>query len=147
MIDTKIYPDIFDRIKESLDSAVHYFELLIKIKHYTLQTLSHTTFEDKCSINNVDENIESWLDDYDLILFPSFDYDNPTPNVFASAYPCINVDGDYRPFAGRIYIENNFDFGRNNIHLFYMCRNCYYQELELNDNYHNVHDNISNAIL
>ena len=118
MIDTKIYPDIFDRIKESLDSAVHYFELLIKIKHYTLQTLSHTTFEDKCSINNVDENIESWLDDYDLILFPSFDYDNPTPNVFASAYPCINVDGDYRPFAGRIYIENNFDFGRNNIKIF-----------------------------
>ena len=54
MIDTKIYPDIFDRIKESLDSAVHYFELLIKIKHYTLQTLSHTTFEDKCSINNVE---------------------------------------------------------------------------------------------
>ena len=118
MIDTKIYPDIFDRIKESLDSAVHYFELLIKIKHYTLQTLSQTTFEDKCSINNVDENIESWLDDYDLILFPSFDYDNPTPNVFASAYPCINVNGDYRPFAGRIYIENNFDFERNNIKIF-----------------------------
>ena len=117
-IDTELYPDIYNKIKLSLDSAVHHFELLLKVKHYVIQSLSHDKFEHSCSVNNVDENITNWISDYDLILFPTFSYDDPTPNVFASAYPCYLLDGIRRPFAGRIYIENNFDFGKNNLKVF-----------------------------
>ena len=76
------------------------------------------TFEHYCSISNIDEDLSTWINDYDLILFPSFDYDNPTPNVYASAYPCILLDSSKRPYAGKINIENNFDFKKNNIKIF-----------------------------
>ena len=117
-IDTETYPDIFSKIKESLDASVNYFQLLISVKRSTIQPINHMTFEHYCSISNIDEDVSTWINDYDLILFPSFDYDNPTPNVYASAYPCILLDSSKRPFAGKINIENNFDFKKNNIKIF-----------------------------
>ena len=117
-IDTETYPDIFSKIKESLDAAINYFQLLISVKRSTIQPINHMTFEHYCSISNIDEDVSTWINDYDLILFPSFDYDNPTPNVYASAYPCLLLDSSKRPFAGKINIENNFDFKKNNIKIF-----------------------------
>ena len=117
-IDTKYHPDIFDTIKESLDSAVHYFESLLFVQHYFISTKNHKYFENACEIDNVDEDIQFWMSNYDLVLFPSFSYDDPVPNVYASAFSCLLINEIKRPIAGKISIENNMDFKRNNIKIF-----------------------------
>ena len=109
-IDTKNYPIIFDRLKESLDSAVHYFELLLKIKRLSMDKISLLNIQSSCHIDNIDENITKWGDDYDLILLP--------PDVYASARACLLFTPSGRPKFGRIYIENNFNFKKNNIKIF-----------------------------
>ena len=126
-IDTKLYPEIFDIIKTSLDSAINYFELIIKVEYVSIERLPHTSYENKCDIDNVDENIINWSTNYDLILFPSFDYDNPVPNVYASAYSCYLLTSNSRPSAGRIFIQNNFNFKKNNIKPF--LRNIFFHEI------------------
>ena len=117
-LDTELYPEIFDIIKSSLDSAIDYFESIIKVEYVSIEELSHTSYENECNIDNVDEDIINWSNNYDLILFPSFDYDNPVANVYASAYACYLLKSNNRPLAGRIYIQNNFDFKKNNIKIF-----------------------------
>ena len=117
-IDTKNYQEIFDIIKSSLDSAVHYFESLLSVQRYSLQNQSHTYFENSCEVDNVDINIPSWIGNYDIVLFPSFTYDDPTPYVYASAFPCLSLSINKRPTAGKIEIQNNFNFKRNNIKQF-----------------------------
>ena len=117
-IDTSNCPDIFTIIKESLDSTIHYFETLISVQHYSLTVESHSYFENACDVDNVDQDIPNWVSDYDLILFPSFNYENPIPNVYASAFSCLVLKSNKRPTAGKIDIENNLDFKRKNIKLF-----------------------------
>ena len=117
-IDTKNYPDIFNIIKESLDSVVNYYESLISVHHYNISTQGSGYFEFMCDVDNVDEDIPNWISDYDLVLFPTFVSENPTPNVFASAYSCLIADDSYRPVAGNIEIQNNYDFKKKNIKLF-----------------------------
>ena len=117
-IDTKNYPYIFNILKESLDSASHYFELLLKVKRMNMNYISPSYIKSKCNIDNIDENINDWGDDYDLILLPSFEIKNPMPEVYASATACLLFEQKGRPKVGRIYIENNFNFRKNNIKIF-----------------------------
>ena len=112
-IDTKSNEEIFDIIKTSLDLAVHYFELLLSVKHISFYKYTHDSFEDYCNIDNVDSDCLNWLNEYDLILFPSLNSQTNSDNVYASANACIL--STTRPVAGRIYIENNFDFNKKNI--------------------------------
>ena len=86
--------------------------------HYALFEEPHTFYEKACYIDNVDEDIKNWIADYDLILFPTFSYDDPIPYVYASAYSCLVFSHNKRPTAGKISIENNLDFKRNNIKIF-----------------------------
>ena len=117
-IDTKNNEEIFDVIKTSLDLATHYFELLLSVKHYSYNIYSNSYIEDLCSIDNIDKNCSKWFEDYDLILFPSFDPTTNSDDVFASAYPCLLSDFQRRPIAGRIFIQQNFDFNKKNIVIF-----------------------------
>ena len=117
-IDTKNNEEIFDIIKTSLDLAIHYFELLLSVKHYRHNVYSNSYIEEHCLIYNIDENCINWFDNYDLILFPSFDSITDSDNVFASANPCLLSDFNSRPIAGRIYIQKNFDFNKKNMIIF-----------------------------
>ena len=101
-VPTKNYPYIFNILKESLDSASHYFELLLKVKRMNMNYISPSYIKSKCNIDNIDENINDWGDDYDLILLPSFEIKNPIPDVYASAMSCILFESKGRPKIGRI---------------------------------------------
>ena len=117
-IDTKDYPDIFNIMKDSLDSAVHYYESLIMVKPTSIEKMTSDNYAKECDIDNVDKNISNFYQNYSLMLFPSFKYDDPIPNVYASAYSCLVLSSSKRPCAGRIFIENNIDFKKNNIKIF-----------------------------
>lgn len=115
-IDTKNNEEIFDIIKTSLELAIHYFELLLSVKHYNIRKES-LSIENYCNVDNIDKSCSNWLEYYDLILFPSFDSLTDRDDVFASASPCL-LSEDSRPIGGRIYIQNNFDFNKENIIIF-----------------------------
>ena len=120
-IDTKDYEDIFEIIKTSLDLAIHYFELLLSVKKATIEPVSSETYKDYCNIDNVDNDSINWFTNYDLILFPSFDKNPEDKKVYASASPCVMMvagGAEKRPLAGRIYINNNYDYNKENIIVF-----------------------------
>ena len=116
-IDTKENEEIFEKVKTSLDLAVHYFELLLSVIHESsISPMSHDGFESYCDIDNVDKDCLNWFRDYDLVLFPSLDAKLNSQDVFASARACALYRS--RPIAGRIYIQNNFDYYKENIIIF-----------------------------
>ncbi len=117
-IDTYNDPDAFEKIKISLDLAVHYFELLLSVKSSNYYSLKHTQLEQRCEIDNVDPNCENWFSEYDLIILPSFINETETTDVFASAYPCYVNYNNNRPIVGRVNILPNFDFNKKNIIIF-----------------------------
>ena len=117
-IDTYNIPDVFEKIKISLDLATHYFELLLSVQRTNFKTLKHNDLKFLCGIDNVDPNCTNWLNEYDLILLPSFTNETETNDVYASAYPCLFDDDDSRPIGGRINILPNFDFNKNNLIIF-----------------------------
>ena len=115
-IDTKDNENIYEITKKSLDLAIHYFEQLLSVEHYKITHFYPEDFESFCNIDNVDQNCTAWYNDYDLILFPSFDIDSQDNDIYASASPCLLLFK--RPIAGRIYITNNFNFNKENIVIF-----------------------------
>ena len=117
-IDTYNAPDVFEKLKISLDLATHYFELLLSIKGSDYEPLDHTILEEECSVDNVDPNSTNWLKEYDLIILPTYINETETNDVFASAYPCLVNDNDYKPVVGKVNILPNFDFNKNNIIIF-----------------------------
>ena len=113
-IDTKYNEEIYEIIKTSLDLAVHYFELLLSVRQDNyITSYTQEDYEEACNIDNVDSNCTNWLSDYDLIIFPALDTETDSHDIFAAANPC-SIYRD-RPVAGRIYIQNNFDFNKRNI--------------------------------
>jgi hypothetical protein len=120
-IDTKDNEDIFEIIKKSLDLAIHYFELLLSVKKADIEPASSETYKNYCDIGNVDSDCINWFTNYDLILLPSFDKNPEDKKVYASASACLlMVEGGVRkrPLAGRIYINNNYDYNKENIIVF-----------------------------
>ena len=117
-IDTHNDPDAFEKLKISLDLAIHYFELLLSIKSSDYEPLDHTYLEEECNVDNVDPNSTNWLKDYDLIILPTYINETETNDVYASAYPCLVNDNDYKPVVGRVNIMPNFDFNKNNVIIF-----------------------------
>ena len=118
-IDTKENEEIFEIIKTSLDLAVHYFELLLSVQHdYTIDSYSNNFFENACGIDNVDKNCTNWFKEYDLLILPSLDSKLDSNDVFASARACAVHNKSRRPLAGRIYIQNNFNYNKKNIIIF-----------------------------
>ena len=116
-IDTKENEEIFEIVKTSLDLAVHYYELLLSVKRNNNYNYNHENYENYCDVDNVDKDCSNWLNDYDLILFPSLDSKLNSKDVFASARACL-ISNSGRPIAGRIYIQNNFDYYKKNIIIF-----------------------------
>ena len=49
----KNYPYIFNILKESLDSASHYFELLLKVKRMNMNYISPSYIKSKCNMIGV----------------------------------------------------------------------------------------------
>ena len=115
-IDTMHNEEIFTIIKTSLDLAVHYYEQLLSVEHINVSPNNNKYYEAFCNVDNVDKNCTNWLTDYDLIIFPSYDSKSNSHDVYASATPCILIYD--RPLAGRIYIQNNFNFNKKNIIIF-----------------------------
>ena len=116
-IDTQNSPEHFEKLKISLDLAVHYFEQIISVQRYNINFGNNITIADSCDIDNVDPNCSNWNNQYDLLLFPSYEYQSDSTDVFASAYPC-SVLNNFRPIIGRINILPNFNFNKKNIIIF-----------------------------
>ena len=120
-IDLKDNEDIYVIIKSSLDLAIHYFELLLSVKKNSIEAITPSRYKEVCDIDNVGEDFYTWFDEYDLVLFPSFENDVENNKVYASARPCFVIRGnaaEQRPIAGRIYINNIFNFNKKNIIVF-----------------------------
>ena len=116
-IDTLENEEIFEIIKTSLELAIHYFELLLNVRKDDLSpSVLKGDYEDYCNLDNYDKDFPNWLNDYDLILFPSLDLKSNSDNVYAAAHHCYLYKD--RPIMGRIYIENNFNYKKENIIIF-----------------------------
>jgi hypothetical protein len=116
-IDTKENEEIFEIIKTSFELAVHYFELLLSVRKDNLSPyVIRNNYEEYCNLYDYDKNFSNWLYDYDLILFPSLNFKSNSDNIYAAAHPCSLYN--FRPIMGRIYIENNFDYKKENIVIF-----------------------------
>ena len=92
-------------MKDSLDSAVHYYESLIMVKPTSIEKMTSNNYAKECDIDNVDKNM--MLVTYDQKLwYPSL-YDLDT--TFGTEWDGKNViDYSFIPENGDSLLWNRF---------------------------------------
>ena len=100
-------PNILSNLKERFNNVAKYFSSLLSVQHLKVE-LTLNLVKDNCLLQgnyNVASDIEDWLYNNDLIIFPSID-NTLSSQTLAAASACLVLD-NYRPVGGFVALNSN----------------------------------------
>ena len=96
-------PSNINYYKERFTNVINYISSLLSVQHINV-ALDDEDINIQCT-DTFGNNVETWLYENDLVLFPYIDY-NFDDDILAAAAACLILN-NYRPVGGLIGINNN----------------------------------------
>jgi hypothetical protein len=110
--------ETLEKAKKLIDETISEFNKLLKVQHVDIDLEGEEdTFKKGCGLNKLPSDFKNLLNDYDLIVFPSFDQDLSS-NVLAAATFCIFNPNTFQPYAGNLYINPSISFDKTNTDIY-----------------------------
>ena len=102
------------KAKDLIDETISEFSKFVKVQHEDFNlTGNGDNIKKACGVNNIDSNYGTFLIDYDIVVFPSFN-GNLSSSTLAAASFCIYDQETSQPYAGILYINPKLSFSKTN---------------------------------
>ena len=106
------------KAKDLIDETISEFSKFLKVQHEDVNLTGYAnSIKRACQVNNIASNYDTFLFDYDLMIFPSFD-SSLDSSVLASATFCLYDDETYHPYAGILLINPDISFSNTNTDIY-----------------------------
>ena len=110
--------DTYNKIKNSIEDAVSEFQKFLKVQHTDIDLIGkEESIKKACNINSIGIDYGTYLNDNDIILFPTFN-DNLDSKEAAASRLCLTHGSTPRPTAGALQINPNINYNMANTDTF-----------------------------
>ena len=110
--------DTYNKIKNSIEDAVSEFQKFLKVQHTDIDLIGkEESIKKACNINSIGIDYGTYLNDNDIMLFPTFN-DNLDSKEAAASKLCLTHGSTPRPTAGVLQINPNINYNMANTDTF-----------------------------